>query len=322
MDDSSPAGAGLPRPMSVGEILDRAVSTYVRRCLPLFVILAITVVPVALLQLAVAPGFAHMSELFAEMNRLPVSDTIDRNRLLTEALGSINGASIFALFILWPFILFPLTRNAIYTYADGVLESAPVSIGAAYRASFARWVGQIVVALGYFSIALMIGIVAFIAFVVVGSVVFIAAGRGTASGIALLIVMIPFALVLLLGFALVNVAFELSSVSVALEENNPIRAMGNGWRRAFDRALRRRTIGVALAYAAVELVGSTALLAVSALLQALTHVALLQAVVSAIGQIVIAGVLGVFMVVYARDVRLRREGYDLLRAASEPAPAT
>ena len=139
---------------------------------------------------------------------------------------------------------------------------------------------------------------------------------------ALLIVMIPFALVLLLGFALVNVAFELSSVSVALEENNPIRAMGNGWRRAFDRALRRRTIGVALAYAAVELVGSTALLAVSALLQALTHVALLQAVVSAIGQIVIAGVLGVFMVVYARDVRLRREGYDLLRAASEPAPAT
>jgi hypothetical protein len=44
--------------------------------------------------------------------------------------------------------------------------------------------------------------------------------------------------------------------------------------------------------------------------------------VSAIGQIVIAGVLGVFMVVYARDVRLRREGYDLLRAASEPAPAT
>ena len=322
MDDSSPAGAGLPRPLSIGEILDRAISTYVRRCLPLFVILAITVVPVTLLQLAAAPGFTHMSDLFAQMNRLPVGDTVDRNRLMMEALGSINAGSIFALFILWPAILFPLTRNAIYTYADRVLDSAPVSIAAAYRASFARWVAQIVVVVGYFAIAIAIGLAVFVLFILIGALVFVAAGRGTVAGVALLIVAIPFVLAFWLGFALLDVAFELSSVSVALEENNPIRAIGNGWRRTFGRALRRRTIGIALAFSAVEVVGSFALLALSALLQALTHLALLQAVVSAIGQIVISGVLGVFMVAYARDVRLRREGYDLLRAASEPAPAT
>jgi hypothetical protein len=321
MGDSSPAGAGLPRSMSIGEILDRAITTYVRSSLPLFVILAITVVPVALLQLVLAPGFSHMSDVFAQMNRLPVGDTIDRNRLLGEALGSINGASIFALFILWPFILLPLTRNAIYTYADGLLESRPVSVGVAYRASVERWVAQIVVVLGYFSIALMVGIAALVLFVVLGLLLVLIAGR-TGGAIALLIVLIPFALALLLGFALLNVAFELSSVSVALDENNPIRAIGNGWRRAFDRALRRRTIGVALAFSAVELIGSLALLVMSALLQALTHSGLLQAVVSAVGQIVISGVLGVFMVAYARDVRLRREGYDLLRALGEPAPAT
>jgi hypothetical protein len=308
--------------MSIGEILDRAITTYVRRCLPLFVILAITVVPVTLLQLTVAPGFTHMSDLFAQMNRLPVGDTVDRNRLMSEAFGSINGASVFALFILWPVILFPLTRNAIYTYADGLLENAPVSIGAAYGASVGRWVAQIVVVVGYFSMACVIGFAAIVIFGLIGALVFAAAGRGTGGAVALLVVLVPSVLALWLGFALLNVAFELSSVSVALEENNPIRAMGNGWRRAFDRALRRRTIGIALAFSAVEIVGSLALLAVSALLQSLTHLALLQAVVSAIGQIVISGVLGVFMVVYARDVRLRREGYDLLRAASEPAPAT
>jgi hypothetical protein len=322
MDDSSPAGAGLPRPMSIGEILDRAIATYVRRCLPLFVILAIAVVPVTLLQLAAAPGFTHISELFEQLNRLPVSDTFDRTRLMSEALGSINGGSLFALFILWPAILYPLTRNAIYTYADGVLENAPVSIVAAYRASVARWVAQIVVVIGYFAIAFVVALAMVVLFVVIGALVFFVAGRGTVAGIALLIVSIPFVLAFWLGVALLNVAFELSSVSVALEENNPIRAMGNGWRRTFDRALRRRTIGIALAYSAVELVGSLALLAVSALLQVLMHLALLQAVVSAIWQIVISGVLGVFMVVYARDVRLRREGYDLLRAASEPAPTT
>src|ERR1700677_4943689 len=102
MVDSPRAGAGLPRPMSIGEILDRAVSTYVRGFLPLSVILAITVIPMALVQLAAAPGFERMSDVFAEMNRLPVGDALDRNRLLTQALGSINGGSIFALLVLWP----------------------------------------------------------------------------------------------------------------------------------------------------------------------------------------------------------------------------
>jgi hypothetical protein len=322
MADSSPAGAGLPRPMSIGEILDRAISTYVRRCLPLFVILAITVIPVTLLQLAATPGFAHVSELFAEMNRLPIADQVDRGRLMNQALGSLNGGSIFALFILWPLILFPLTRNAIYTYAEAALENATVSIAAVYRASIARWVAQIVVVIGYFTIALGITLVGSTFITLIGGLVYFAAGRGSAAGGIVVVLIVLFFITLFLSFALLNVAFELSSVSVALEDKNPFRAMGNGWRRTFDRALRRRTIGIALAFSAVELLGSVAMIAVSGLLQALTHLALLQALVAAIGQIVISGILGVFMVAYARDVRLRREGYDLLRAASEPAPAT
>ncbi len=174
--------------MSIGEILDRAISTYVRRCLPLFVILAIVIVPVTLLQLAAAPGFAHVSDVFAEMNRLPVSDTLDRNRLMGEALRGINAGSIFALFVLWPVILFPLTRNAVYTYADGALEHTPVSIAAAYRASFARWFAQIVVVIGYIAIACAIGIALILVYALILVVVFLVAGRGTAAGIAFVIV--------------------------------------------------------------------------------------------------------------------------------------
>jgi len=307
--------------MSIGEILDRAISTYVRWYLPLFVILAIAVIPVMLLQLAATPGLTHMGDVFARMNRLPVGD-LERTRLLSEAFRSIDGGSIFAIFIMWPLILFPLTRNALYTYAEGALENVPVSIVAAFRASIARWVAQIVVVLGYFAIALVIGLLAFVLFISIAALVFGGAGRGTGAGVALLIVAMPFVLAFWLGFALLNVAFELSSVSVALEESNPVRAMGNGWRRTFDRALRRRTIGIALAFSAVELGGSLALFVLGALLESLTHLSLLPAVVSAIGHIVISGVLGVFVVVYARDVRSRREGYDLLRAAAIPVLAS
>jgi hypothetical protein len=306
--------------MTIGEILDRAISTYVRRCLPFFVILAITVVPVSLIQLAALPGFTHLSALLAELNRLPPSDLAGRNLVLTQMLGSINFGSLFAVFIAGPLIFFPVSRNAIMTYANATLEGVPVSIAAVYRVSIAKWPAQLVTTLGYFAIGATAGIIISIGFVLVAVLVFLVAGRA-AGAFAVLIVLLPFAVAVALAIALLNVAFELASISVALEESNPIRAIGNGWRRTFDRALLRRTIGVALAFLAVELLGSVGLLAVGALLQSLTHSDVVQSVVAAIANILITGVLAVFMVIYSRDVRLRREGSDLLRAANEPSPA-
>jgi hypothetical protein len=312
--------------MTVGEILDRAITTYVRRCLPLFVILALAVVPVSLVQLAGAPGFVHMSELFAQMNRLPPADVFDRNRLLTEALGSINAGSLFAIFIVGPLILYPLARNAILTYANGGLEGSPVSMWAAYRVSFPRWGAQVVTTVGYAVlqaatvIVLLIGALMIMGAIIV-PVVLVNGGRGNATfstGVVLVVALV-FMVVGLLAVALLNVALELATVSVALEEPNPFRAIGNGWRRTFDRTLLRRTVGVALAYFAVEALGTGAFVAAGALLAALTHSYIVQTVVSDLAYVVIDGVLLVFMLVYALDLRMRREGLDLLRAAGEPS---
>jgi hypothetical protein len=310
------------RPLTVGEILDRAISTYVRRCLPLFVILAITFVPVALIQLAALPGFTHMNDLFAQMNRLPPQDVADRNRLFGEAFRSFNFGAVFAMFVLGPVVLFPLSRNAVIAFTDAALDGVPTSIGAAYRVSFARWLPQIVTGVGYFVIFCVVAVmICLVLFVVIAVLAFaIGVRNSTAIGVTVIVLLIPSVAAMLLGFALINVAFELASISVALEEPNPVRAIGTGWRRAFDRALLRRTIGVAAAYLAVETLGMGALFAAGALLQSLAHVMVLQTIVSAIGQIFISGVLLVFMIVYARDVRLRREGLDLLHAASAPSP--
>jgi hypothetical protein len=307
------------RPMTIGEILDRAISTYVRRCLPLFVILAITVVPVALIQLAATPGFVHTSDLFAQINRLPPGATAERSGLLAQALASINGGSIFAIFVLGPLLLFPISRNAIFTYVNAAFDGTPVSIATAYRRSIGKWAPQVVTAIGYFAISMAIGFVLVIAGVLTVVLGYFGGGQGNVGGVLALIAAIPFLVAALVVFALLNVAFELSSVSVALEESNPFRAMGNGWRRTFDRTLRRRTFGIALAYFAVEFAGSGALVGLGAFLQSVSHLYLVQSVVSSVAQILITGVLAVFMIVYARDVRLRREGLDLLRAASEPA---
>ena len=315
--------------MSIGEILDRAISTYVRRCLPLFVILAITVVPVSLIQLAATPGFTHMNQLFVQMNHLPPSAFAARNLLIAQMFRSLNFGALFAIFVAGPLVFYPLSRNAILTYTNAALEGVPVSIAAAYRVSFRKWPAQVITAMAYITIELCVMFVILIvgvltALVLAGAVVLITGSRGSsnlAAGIAVIVLTSVIVIVAAFVFALLNVAFELSSISVALEESRPFRAIGKGWRRTFDRTLLRRNIGVALAYFAVELLGTAALFAAGALLQALAHSDLLQSVVGAIANVLIVGVLAVFMLIYARDVRLRREGSDLLRAANRPSPA-
>jgi hypothetical protein len=307
--------------MSIGEILDRAISTYVRRFIPLFAILAITVVPTALFQLMAAPGIEHMNALFAEMNRLPVSDMLDRNRLLTQALGSLNFGALSAMFIVGPVLLYPFSRTALIVFANAVLDDAPVTIATAFRASVGRWLPQNVTALGYLVIAAVAFFIVIVAYVIVILLVFLAASRqSVVAGTAAIIVSIPFFLFMFVLYALINVAWELSCVSVALEEPNPVRAIGNGLRRSLDPALRRRTIGIALAYLAIEVIGIGALAGAGAFVGSLLHQQFVSEVFSAGAQIVITGVLSTFMVVYSRDVRLRREGSDLLLAASEPPP--
>jgi len=136
------------RPLTVGEILDRAISTYVRRCLPLFVILAITFVPVALIQLAALPGFTHRNDLFAQMNRLPPQDVADRNRLSARH----SAASISARCLRCScssVVLFPLSRNAVIAFTDAALDGVPTSIGAAYRVFVCQVLPQIVTGGGY-----------------------------------------------------------------------------------------------------------------------------------------------------------------------------
>ena len=312
------------RPMSIGEILDRAVSTYVRRFVPLFVILAITYVPVAVIELLALPGFSRVGEEFAELNRLPPADAVDRNRVMMQIFAHANLGGFFTAFLLAPLVLNALARNAIVTFTDAVLSDAPITIRAAYRASFARWLPQIVATIGFWIVTLVVlGAILFMIVIiaVVAALAFGARYAGnTAGGIASLIILIPAFAIYLVVFAMFNVGWEMTSVSVALEDPNPFRAIGIGLRRAFDRAVRKRTIGVALAYVAVEAIGTLALLSVSALLAQFTHIDVLRDIVSALANILVSGVLAVFIVVYVRDVRLRREGRDLLDAVRDVPP--
>jgi hypothetical protein len=307
--------------MSVGEILDRAISTFVRRFIPVFAIIAIAAIPTALLQLTAEPALAHLNDLVGQLSRLPPGDTYGRNHLLLYGFSDVNFGSIAAVFLIGPIVLYPFARTALIVYANAAVAGVPVTIAAAFRPALARWLPQNIVALTF----VVFGTVAFVVIVVFLAVLLLlitvaAGGRNAIVGTGAIIVGVPCLFAAIVAYALLNVAWELASISVAIEDPNPFRAIGHGLRRTFDRQLRRRTLGVALAYVAIELIGTAALAGAGALLATLTHVRVVNDLATAIAQIVIIGVLAMFMVAYARDVRLRREGLDLLLAARDGTP--
>ena len=70
------------RPSSIGEILDRAIAIYVPRCLPLFIILAIVALPIALIQSAASPGFSHTIDLFQQLSKVPPGHPAETSRIM------------------------------------------------------------------------------------------------------------------------------------------------------------------------------------------------------------------------------------------------
>ena len=308
------------RPSSIGEILDRAIATYVRRFVPLFVILALIAIPVGLLGAFASPTFAHLIDMINQISALPPGDTIGRARVLDEFNRSAAPSGWIMLLYLVELIVYPLARTALIVFGAQTLDGESPTIGAAYRQALRRWLPQVVVSIAFIGIALVLSV----AFVIWGGIAALAVfAVGLVSRIAAIVVGAVVALglfaVVIVVVALGYIAWLMASVSVAIEDDNPVRALGRGFRRTLDRSLLRRTLAVALAVVALDCFGSLAILSFAGLAEYFTHVTLLYSIIAACAGILLDGLRTIFVLIYMRDVQLRREGSDLLLAAAAPS---
>ncbi len=115
--------------------------------------------------------------------------------------------------------------------------------------------------------------------------------------------------------------YELASVAVVTELANPMNAISTALRRAFGRGMKRRTIVGGLVVFAVSQVGTLPLLALGALAATTTHVDALYFAIIGAGSVVLEGLVAAFVIVFAVDVRVRREGLDILAAEAPPVVA-
>lgn len=309
------------RPKTIGEILDRAITADVRAFVPLFVIAASAVIPTLVLELALLPGFARIFDSATPI--VPGAGTAADNERILRSFGQNANGGAIALIVLAFLTLYTLANSTMLAFAAARLDGAPIGVAGAYRAAFPRWLPQIVVAVAYvaFAFVAVIGfaLLVFVLALIGGAVYALSHPTGIVAGIILGVV--AFAAFVIV-YALLYIAWQMSAVSVVTEDAHAIRAIGRGLRRALDRGLLRRSLLVAIALLAIDVFGAVVFLAFGALAASLVHVPFVAGTVSSIGGIALWGLRALFVLVYARDVRVRREGADLLAATADTlAPA-
>jgi hypothetical protein len=306
------------QPSGIGELLDRAIATYLRHFAGFFAILAAVAIPIAVLQMVARPEQLHTIE---DIQRLLTAQDVTERQQIIAQMSAGNGWT--ALVGLAGALAYALSHVALIGFAARILDGRPASIPAAYRIALARWLPAIIVGIAFIAIGMVVIVPLAIVVVILGTAIGVLAQVSVPAAIATGVVfaLVAGALFIALSAAF-SLAWEVSVVGVATGETNPIRAVGQGLRRTFDRRLLRRTLLVALALLVVEVAGSLAFILFGGLLAALAHSGIVYVFVASVGSVLIDGVAWLFVLVYTRDLIVRREGLDLLPPdAGAPLPA-
>lgn len=309
------------RPLGAGELLDRAVTLFVRDFVPIVIVLSAVLIPLVVFHAVAAP---NSGQIFTDLGRV---FSAAGNRTASQAAAqalSRDGASngVAALLFIVDIVARLLMWSAIVSLVATAYAGSRISFGRAYRIGLQRWLPQMVVALTF----TVIGLLASIPLVIVSLLVAIVFGvlAGLNQFIAAVVVgviggLIVFAVIAVV-LSWVFMTYQLASVAVVTETANPIDAIGAALRRGFARGIRWRTVLGGLVVFVVSQAGAWPLLAVAATLTVLTHINLLYFAITGVGSVLLEGIVAAFVVVFAVDVRVRREGFDLVAAEPPPVP--
>jgi hypothetical protein len=309
----------MSNPVGVGHLLDRAVAGYVRAFLPIVAILAVEVIPSAILA-SVLGSSTPFASGFAQLGRTspdPAANAATFERMQHAFAGLMVVAlagSALALF----------ARSATVIYIDAVADERPLTIGASLRRALPRWFPQVGLAAIVFvlfvfvtlAVVIVLGVLAVIASLAARGMNVPAAVSGSLGVIAFIVAGVLVLVLTLAGL----LAYELAMVAVALAEEHPWRAFTRGVRAVLDARVWRSTLAVGASLFALSLLGSVLSIAIGGAAFAITQVAALQIVLQSAVAVLLGGLVQWFIVLYARAVRERRTGAELIRLA-ETAPA-
>ena len=307
------------RPLGAGEILDRAVTLFVRRFVPIVTVLAVVIVPLVILETIASPGSARVFDDLGKAMAAGTNRTASKQALDALTRDGQTSPLAYLLMIAGMFARL-LMFSAVVAVIASTYAGEPLAFAAGYRLAFRRWGTQIVVALVYAALAVIAAIPLFmaaLALALVASVLAVAGSQAVTAVVSILGVLVFLGLVMALSGWL-YMAYMLAAVAVVTERSDVATAVGAGLRRAFGKPTRWRTLIAGLVAAAITFGGSLPTVGVAIGASALLHLPVLYYAIVGAGSVLLEGLTTAFVVVYATDVRVRREGLDLV---PQPLPA-
>jgi len=302
------------RPLGAGEMLDRAITLYVRRFPQIVLVLVVVSAPLILVQALVAPQSAHV---FSDLAQVFAASGSAASRRAGQSMAADSAFTPLAAVVVFAaMIVRVLMWSAIIAVVSAAYAGTRTTLAEAYRLALKRWIPQMVVGLTFMIMGGIASIPIFILyFLFVGALVALSALQQT---VAVVVVGVIAIVVFVAGLAVIGsfvfMAYELAAVAIVTETGNPVEAVQIALRRAFAPGMKRRTIVAGLVLFLVSEAGALPLVGIAAVATMLTHVDALYFAVLGAGGVLLDGIVAAFAVVYAVDVRVRREGYDLVVA--------
>jgi hypothetical protein len=301
------------RPLSIGEMLDRAVTLSVRSFVPLALIWAVYLVPLSIVGYF---GLAGAMKTFAAIiTAASHGATLEPNSMQTlAAVNQFNAltALYYGVFI---FVQPLCTAALLRATSDAYLGPGAPSLGVSYRDGLRQWLPLI----GIVLIWIAVGALAYVALVLAAVILALGIGglialtKGFGIVVALVVGTIVFVAVIV-AFAVCFLSFQVACTTQVVEDVGFVRAFSSGLRRVFGQTLARSAacaLALAAVYAGAAFVGIVA----QSVFVGFLHSVALGIGFSALLQIVMSVFIAAATIVYYYDIRVRTEALDLQLAA-------
>ncbi|HLJ84181.1 MAG TPA: hypothetical protein VKT51_08440 [Candidatus Eremiobacteraceae bacterium] len=325
---SSEAPAVNLRPMSVGEMLDRGFTVYLRNVLVLTGALVVVIVPTMLLQYLASRdmlGFdiSMMTSAFKNPNAPPPQPDVSQ---FTSAY--VRSLPLMGLSMLLSVIALPFANAAVIAGVSRSYLGERISLAECYRDAFRRWAHVLLLAVLWI-VAFLVGYFAFVILLVLLTFVFaaiIAAGAHMPAALAVAgaIVVFPLIIWFVLTAQQLYMTWALSFAAVVVESVDPIKAFASGFARVFSRGAYWRSFGVAAAITgviiALELIVGGLGTAIYVVFKPTPDVlAPLFYGALTLMTVIYTPLMFAIVAMYYYDARIRREGFDLEHLARQLA---
>lgn len=299
------------RPLTIGEIFDRAITLYARNFVVLTVMVLTVVLPLGVLQYSMLPETQLLQQDVRVLQHLPTPGHPQAQAPPSMPALSPAQWGAFGVLLLLTLLLLPIATNTVALGVASLYAGRMPELRSCYQTVMRRWPRLIGVVIlegaalftGYGMGVLIIAVLAVIGVVLVKTFV--------AAAVAIFILVILAVIALILALMMLVIAATFALFGVTMENLGVTAAFAAGMARIFNRKQFKTSLLMTLAYIALYFAVGIISLTASALFLLVLKNVFLQAGFSIIINAILSAFLTVLLAVFYYDVRIRREGFDL-----------